>query len=992
MRSKKLMLSLVAVFATVFVFYAISNLGGKKQHYQARTVFDQIHTPGIKGANQWLSLLRNNPETGTVTLKDILKAREEMVRFSSLKNQKNLNLSWLEMGPDNVGGRVRALLIDKNNSNRMYIGGVAGGLWVSNTGGNTWNRITSISDNLAISAISQSPNGTIYVGTGEGLAQPGGTNFNTGQLGNGMYISTDGVTFSAITSTIPTYTTYSDNTEWSIINRIACSPNSERVWVATGKGLKYSDDQGATWQNAKQTTGANTINLSGYGTDIKIGTNNKVFYSQYISSGGGRSGRLFVSSDGNPEGFTNITTGDPLPNSMGRIEIAIAPSDNNYIYLSCSTTDGALFNIYQSSDGGQTFRVIGPGGSPNLNIFGSNNQGWYDNIIAVFPNNPTKIIVGGIDLWLGEQVSTSMPFSWAQKSLWYADDDISEDNDIFYVHADHHTYVFHPDEPNTFFIGSDGGLSKSIDGANTFHNLNRNLNITQFYGVACANDHRVMGGTQDNGTQYINRKGNTPMNAISVTGGDGGFSAFSIINTKALFTTVYYGDCRRSPDEGENFEDIDRFFSSRMYDGTSTTFQAAFVTPILHWESVNDINTEDSVTFIADRDYANGELFRAKSKNNRYPLRNFVDLPNPTDILRMGDSVRVQDRAQSKFYLGVENAVWMTREALVFGTTPTWFKIADITGVVSTMSTCHDGDHLFVGTYSGNVYRISGLKSYIDSLYLDVTSSQYQLEVTNIASFSGRTVTSIAANWYNPDKVVVTLGNFGSQTSYIEYSNNATTASPTFASRQGNLPKIPAYSSIIEMNRSNYVFVGTEFGLFATEDISATNPTWSEINDGIGGRVPVFMICQQTKFAQADTGIAVDPDGNEVLSLFPGVTNSGFIYIGTHGRGIFYNSNFYQEIESIQDNTAAKKAQEVRLFPNPANNYTNVAFGLLSPERVIIRVFDLKGTLVHNIDLGTLNIGQHQERINISSLSAGTYIVNVRGSKLNFSTKMLINK
>lgn len=992
MRSKKLMLSLVAVFATVFVFYAITNLGDKKQHYQARTVFDQIHTPGIKGANQWLSMLRNNPETGTVTMQDILKAREEMVRFSSIKNQKNLNLSWLEMGPDNVAGRVRALLLDKDNPNRIYIGGVAGGLWISNTGGNTWNRITSISDNLAISAIAQSPNGTIYVGTGEGLAQPGGTNFNTGQLGNGMYMSTDGITFSSIASTIPTYSSFSDNIEWSIINRIACSSQTERVWVATGKGLKYSDDQGATWQNAKQTAGTSSINLSGYGTDLKIGSNERVFYSQYVSSGGGRSGRLFVSEDGNPENFKNLTTGTPLPNNMGRIEIAIAPSDNNYVYLSCASTSGALYNIYQSADGGETFRVIGPGGSPNLDIFGSNNQGWYDNVIAVFPNNPTKIIVGGIDLWLGEQVSPTMPFSWAQKSLWYADDDISEDNDVFYVHADHHAYVFHPNEPNTLFIGSDGGLSKSINGANTFHNLNRNLNITQFYGVACANDHRVMGGTQDNGTQYISRKGNTPMNAKSVTGGDGGFSAFSIINTKALFTTVYYGDCRRSPDEGENFEGIDRFFSARMFSGGQTTFQAAFVTPILHWENVNDINTEDSVTFIADKDYADGELFRARSKNNRYPLKNHVSLPNPSDTLRMGDSVRVQDRAQSKFYLGVENAVWMTRGALVFGTTPQWFKIANITGVVSSMSSCYDGDHLFVGTYSGNVYRVSGLKSYIDSLHLDVTSSQYQLEVTNIASYTGRTVTSVAANWYNPDKVVVTLGNLGNQASYIEYSDNATSATPDFCSKQGNLPKIPAYSALIEMNRSKYVFIGTEFGLFATDNITATYPTWSEINDGIGGRVPVFMIAQQSNFAKPDTGVAIDPDGNEVLSLFPGVTNSGFIYVGTHGRGIFYNSNFYQEIESIQDNTATKKAQEVRLFPNPANNYTNVSFGLLNPERIIIRVFDLKGTLVQNIDLGTLNIGQHQERIDISNLSVGTYIVNVRGSKLNFSTKMLINK
>ena len=72
-----------------------------------------------------------------------------------------------------------------------------------------------------------------------------------------------------------------------------------------------------------------------------------------------------------------------------------------------------------------------------------------------------------------------------------------------------------------------------------------------------------MGGTQDNGTQYINLRGNTVQNAKSVQGGDGGFSAFSIINPKALFTTVYNGNARRSPDEGDNYEDVDKFLCKK---------------------------------------------------------------------------------------------------------------------------------------------------------------------------------------------------------------------------------------------------------------------------------------------------------------------------------------------------------------------------------------------------------------------------------------------
>ena len=74
------------------------------------------------------------------------------------------------MGPDNVGGRTRAILIDKDNSNLIYAGGVSGGLWKSNNAGLTWNIIPG-TDQLEFSGVvstCQTSNGDIYFGTGEG--------------------------------------------------------------------------------------------------------------------------------------------------------------------------------------------------------------------------------------------------------------------------------------------------------------------------------------------------------------------------------------------------------------------------------------------------------------------------------------------------------------------------------------------------------------------------------------------------------------------------------------------------------------------------------------------------------------------------------------------------------------------------------------------------------------------------------------------------------
>ncbi len=62
----------------------------------------------------------------------------------------------------------------------------------------------------------------------------------------------------------------------------------------------------------------------------------------------------------------------------------------------------------------------------------------------------------------------------------------------------------------------------------------------------------------------------------------------------------------------------------------------------------------------------------------------------------------------------------------------------------------------------------------------------------------------------------------------------------------GGLPQAPAYSSLFEMNPdNNLVFVGTENGIYVTNNIDSGNPTWVAENNNLGG-VPVFMLKQQT--------------------------------------------------------------------------------------------------------------------------------------------------
>ena len=113
------------------------------------------------------------------------------------KKASNL-LGVKEWGPDHVGGRTRAILIDKDNNNKILAGSVSGGVWMSLDRGKTWKMNDDHALSLAVTCITQNPfNGNeIYFGTGESMGNSAGID------GNGIFKSVDGgLTFAQLTST-----------------------------------------------------------------------------------------------------------------------------------------------------------------------------------------------------------------------------------------------------------------------------------------------------------------------------------------------------------------------------------------------------------------------------------------------------------------------------------------------------------------------------------------------------------------------------------------------------------------------------------------------------------------------------------------------------------------------------------------------------------------------------------------------------------------------
>jgi len=954
MKNKRLILSLTSALlvCSVVIFFTFS-ANEKSQKYTPRKA--KIHNQqGIKGAMEYIASIRNNQVTGEIDHNDIKKARKEVEAFAQSSNNKGvLNLTWEEKGPDNIGGRTRAILIDKDNPNIMFAGSVSGGIWKSTTAGSSWIKLNDMAENLAISCIAQDKFGNIYYGTGESFAPGGGiANGSTGFIGKGVFKSTDGNTFTLLSST---------STNWDFINEIACDPVNGRVYMATNKGLRYSDNQGTSWTLATGTPANANVE------DVQVASDQSVAAS--ISR------RCYISTNAGAS-YTNQSagqTGDLPSTGISRLELAYAPSDPNYIYASLAASDRQLLGIYRSTDKGDTWSVIGPGGSQTFQPF--RNQGNYDNTIRVYPNNKDKILLGGIDLWEWHLGGT-----WTQKTLWFLNPKSS-----LYIHADQHTYVFNPTNPDIIYSGSDGGISRSVDGGQHWHTRNINYNTVQFYTVACSHDDKVMGGTQDNGTLAIDGYGNTPMNARKIQGGDGGWCAFSHIYPYAYFTTVYYGGLLRSPDIGITKRS---FFSNRIENlgDTGTGAFASFVTPLLLWENVNDQNAQDTIAIVADTNYPAGTEVTVLSKTLSYPIKHTL-----TSAVIQGETIYIKDVVQSKFFVGLNGGVYMTRQVLDFSKIPDWYKIASVSGTSQCMAYSKDGDVLFVGTKSGNLYRISNLSLSYDSVNTDIVSANSVIEVKKLSNLNvSRPITSIAVDPTDANHIVVTLGNYGN-TVYIYRSTNAldTSASgPTFYSRQGNLPKFPVYASVIEIINNNTVIVGTEYGVYLTKNINSPSPSWSDENTGLA-HVPVYMIRQQTNNFPYKS-ITLTIQGEQFTLTFPQTENYGTIYVGTHGRGIFKTEN-YLSIKQPQPTIVSAKPT-LSLYPNPVSDLANISINLENSAKTTINIYDISGRIVKTMDLGQKSAGTHKISIDCNDLSNGTYIAQMIAGKEKIASKFIVRK
>ncbi|HLN53002.1 MAG TPA: T9SS type A sorting domain-containing protein [Lentimicrobium sp.] len=849
---------------------------------------------------------------------------------SSVSVGQALGLNWTSLGPDNYAGRTRALLLwNKDSQNKtLFAGSVSGGLWKSTTNGLTWNQINTDNVVLNVSCMAQAPNGDIYVGTGETFASER-FNLYSGFIGQGIYKSSDGATFTRLSSTNPG-TFNNPDAEWAFINKIAAGDNN-RVYAALNNGLRVSTDGGQTWVIAK----SGDLSLTDISTEVVVASDGTVAASV--------GNKVYISNDGSADNFALVSggtgTGDLPHNALSRIVLGFS-NDASTIYamLIGDGSDpayyrGMLTGIYVSKDKGQSWRLIAPGGSQQFSVFGSgtNHYGDYAASIAVSPTNPDKLYIGGMNIWEGTKLQEEGFYQWQLKT----------GTSVFLIH----NMVIDPSE-QIIYISTDQGIYNATNDFSTVSGLNRNYRTSMFYTVAYDDKGRVLGGTQGNGVLYIDGNGNTPEAGNTIYSAfQGGSVEMSMINPHGMFYSSAGGNMIRSADLGVSAA------NAFVPEDISNLNANVLLTPFRMWENFNNANSRDSVTFIAKEDYASGETVQIKSKTSGFPFNYTLDEP-----LANGDSIIVQDIISSRFFLGVTGGLYMTKEVLDFGAEPQWFKIANIGGVPTSIGISKDANYVYVGCDNGNVYRVANIAFANDSIKADISSNSCIISTTMIQQFAGRKVTSVSVDQKNDARVLVTLGGYGND-EFVFFTSNALDQTPTFISVQGNLPKMPVYSSLFEMNTSN-VLIGTDFGIYTTKALGA-NTVWTAENNGMGA-LPILSIRQQTVTRPYIEG-------------FTEVANRGAIYLASLGNGIFENK-LYVGFDGPATGNPEKEIS-LNIYPNPVSDLINFNISLSRTENVIIKIYDLKGNMVLAKNLGAIQKGLNKISIDAEILPAGSYLL-----------------
>ena len=770
-------------------------------------------------------LMTRDPNTGKVPTERLLEAKKYKDRLMSSESYLKGAISgvqWVDIGPDTVGGRTRAIMFDPTDATnkRVIAAGVTGGMWknadITNPA-TVWTKVNDFMDNLSVVSIAYDPNATStwYAATGEIESHS--------VSGAGLFKSTDaGVTWSQLSSTLGG-AFGSANPDMIFASDVVCrnEGGTTAIYVGCGtlnlgdladpaggnaafqgnNGLWRSTDGGSTWAQVLESGNSGFHQRI---SDIKIDGSNNLVVATGRNAAGDLGGDIYRCTGTNCN--TNASFAKILDENTDRTIFDVAPSNSNIVYAASKKVAGGnqdVAYLKKTVDGGANWTdlTIPPISDVNNNCAAdpsghfTRQQAFYDLTIRVNPTDPNVVLMGGIDMWR----STDGGANFNLASIW-----IRNICNLPYMHSDHHEIVYRPGT-NEVVFGNDGGVAyssnagdASVTGNLHFRDHIVGYNTSQFYSAdihPTSGQNDYIGGLQDNGSnEWDAANGNL---TVEVTGGDGASSHIDQDNGDVQITAYTYNVYYRTLDE---------------------------------WVTPN-----------------NNTTFHNDGNNGRFI--NPTDYDDTGNILYGANAANVITRCT-----GIASASPTCTDETVGGSALGGGQASALKVDPNTNTT------LYVGSSGNGVPTLSKITN-------ANTGTMTSTSIGNASWPANTYLSAIDVEVGNSNHMIVTLSNYGTANVW-----ETTDGGANWTNVEGNLPDMPVRWVTFSPHNADHALLGTELGVWSTDDLNGASTVWGATNSGLAN-VRVDMI----KYRASDKKFVAGTHGRglfvgEVVSGMPTLT------------------------------------------------------------------------------------------------------------------------